>query len=153
MKQFALALTAVGALALVTSSASASDRIHGRLHDDLEHRDYQRELDHRSAHRSLITPFQHYRVHRSLQHEATHDVLEHRSAHRELIHRDVHRLGVSRLQHSQVHDNLEHESVHDRIDHRATHRSYRSTWSRRGFTLTPRGVSIRTGGFSLFFSR
>lgn len=152
MKRFALALTAVGTLILVAETASASDKLHGSVHDNLQHRSYHRELDHRSAHRYGMTGRQHFGLHRSLQHEATHDALEHRATDRQIVHRDAHQSGINRWQHSRLHSNLRHEAVHDRVDHRATHRVTRPTYS-RGLTVSPRGIGYRSRSFSLFFGR
>ena len=75
---------------------------HGRLHDDLEHRQFHRGLDHREAHRNPLTWRQHERLHDHLDHEAYHDRLEHRSYHRHVpqygrfgFGRDHHRRGLS----------------------------------------------------------
>ena len=56
---------------------------HGRLHDDLEHRQFHRELGHREAHRYPMNPWQHGRLHDDLDHDAYHDRLDHRSYHRD----------------------------------------------------------------------
>ena len=82
MKRMVLFSVAFAAIALVSSSASAEPWGHGRLHDDLEHRDYHRDLDHRDAHRYPMSWQQHGNLHNELNHEARHDRVDHRSYHR-----------------------------------------------------------------------
>ena len=90
MKRFALTLAAVGSLALFAASpASASGRHglglynqHNRVHDDLAHRSYHRDLTHSQAHRGWISYRQHERVHDSLDHEEYHDRVDHGRIHR-----------------------------------------------------------------------
>ncbi len=64
MRRIALTLAAVGALALLgTGTAQAGHRDHGRLHDDLEHRDVHRYQYHRNANRNPTTYRKHHRLH------------------------------------------------------------------------------------------
>lgn len=86
MKRFTLAIAAVAATAVFTTSgASASDRSawnHGALHRNLSHNNYHRALTHNHAHRHGMTYRQHNRLHDSLDHGAYHDRLNHRRRHR-----------------------------------------------------------------------
>ncbi len=90
MKRFALTLTALAVLALFSVPASAADYYYRRVirhnnhvqhHDNLDHRAFHRDLQHRDAHRYPMTYRQHSGVHDQLGHEAFHDRSEHRSAH------------------------------------------------------------------------
>lgn len=55
---------------------------HGNYHDNLRHRDFQRQLYSREAHRYPMTHRNHGRLHHALESAAFHDQLNHRAAHR-----------------------------------------------------------------------
>lgn len=89
-KKFAIAGVALAGTLLVGGVAQADDRhhrhgnhgSHGRLHDDLDHNEFHRHLEHRRAHRYRMNPWEHGRLHDDLDHDRFHDQLRHRSYHR-----------------------------------------------------------------------
>lgn len=87
-KKIAIAAGVVLAAGLFAADvAQASDGYrgrssHGRLHDNLDHNEFHRELYHRDAHRYPMSPRSHGRLHDSLDHDRFHDSLQHRQYHR-----------------------------------------------------------------------
>ena len=91
MKRFALILSAVGAIALLSTPAMASDNFyfgggygavrHVQDHARLNHRTQHRAEAHHDAHHSPMTNRQHSRVHNQLNHQAAHDEVRHHTAH------------------------------------------------------------------------
>jgi hypothetical protein len=91
MKRFALILAALGAFALMSTSAMANDNFyfysghgavrHSQDHAQLNHRALHRGLWHQTVHAYGVTPRQHFRVHQQLNHQAGHDSIRHHSAH------------------------------------------------------------------------
>ncbi len=100
MRRFTLVLAFVTLVAL-TTTVSAQQRGRGsgygqggyhpyggyggnaRLHDDLDHNGYHRELYHNDAHRYPMSRQQHGRLHDDLDHDVFHDELYHRETHRQ----------------------------------------------------------------------
>jgi hypothetical protein len=101
--------------------SSAQDRFHNHL----EHREYDRQLRSREAHRYPMTPWQHQRLHDQLDHERYHDNLRDR----------------------EFHDRYDRHDYHD-------HGQYHPGYQRRGIYIDPNhGVDINTGRFRFHFGR
>ena len=92
MKLIALILTAVGAIALLSTPALAEDYYyyygrgygavrHVQDHSRLNHRVQHRAATHHNAHHYPMTYWQHSGLHNQLDHQANHDEIRHHSAH------------------------------------------------------------------------
>ena len=97
-------------------------------------------------------------------HTAVHRQLQHNNYHRAQTHRSAHQYGISRGLHSQLHQSLNHDRYHGRVGHQVYHqstRSYRGYGGYGGYGYgTSRysgysrgGVSFRSPGFSIYYSR
>ena len=94
MIRTAVGLMSVAVVSLVASTARAdgwgfyygpSYRYrygHELYHNDLDYREYQREVDHEIAHQFPMTRGEHNRLHHALDYERAVDAAEHRKMHR-----------------------------------------------------------------------
>ncbi len=117
MKRFALILTTVGALALLSTPAMASDNYFVR------------------------------RSHGAVHHAQDHAALNYRAAARAAVHHNSHHYPTTRYQHAITHSRLNHQAGHDALRHHSAHDSgrYYSRYGHNSFGIRIGGFSLRLG--------